>query len=104
MRFDPGANRLHRYGIERELAALHQEPADRNIGLAILPVIAQAHRRAVSQGDAAGALHLHEKCIHGIVYPEELQMHGVKRTALDLGAARIGHEAAIDDTAADALP
>src|SRR6185312_9024121 len=86
-----------------QLAALDQQLADRDIGPAVLPVIAEADHAAAREPHFARALHFEEERIDGIVHPAKREFVRIERAAFDLGARRIWHEIARHDLAGDAL-
>src|SRR5580658_7494581 len=87
MRLDPGADRLQRDTVAVHEPALRQQPADRHIGVTVLPVISDLHHRAVGQPDPPRSLDLQEEGGDGIIDPKESKAVAVERPALDLVAA-----------------
>jgi hypothetical protein len=88
----PGADRLHRQLLARDLAALEKKPADRYVRLAVAAVVADPHRPAAVEADQARALDLEKERVDRVVNPDQLEALPGERTVLDLGAAVPGAE------------
>ena len=92
----PAADIRHCHLLARQLAAVEQQAADRDIGLAVAAVIADARDLAIGQLNAARALDLEKEGGDRVVDPEELEPLPVQGAVLDLGAGkarRIGRAA-----------
>src|SRR5437763_13047805 len=92
----PAADIRHCHLLAWQLAAVKQQAADRDIGLAVAAVIADARDLAIVQLHAAGALDLEKEGGDRVVDPEELEPLPVQAAVLDLGAGkarRIGRAA-----------
>ena len=79
----PGADRLQRDLLLRQLAAVDEDPADRGVVVAVLRRVADAHDPAVGQADAARALDLEEEERHRVGDPEELEPASPERSVFD---------------------
>jgi hypothetical protein len=84
-RRQPGAYRPHGHPLARDRPALDQRPADRPVGMPVLPGIAQAKQPPVVQPHTARALHMQEKGVDRIVHPSELQPEPRQSARLDRG-------------------
>ena len=87
MRLHPGADRLHRQLLARDLTALDQQPADGHVRLAVAAVIADAQDAAFLQPHPPRTLDLQKERVDRVVDPDQLQSLPVKRAVLDLAAA-----------------
>src|SRR5215469_6582621 len=82
----PIADRHHRRFGSRDDAPLNQQPPDRDIGLSVLPVIADPRGAAIPQPDPTRALDLKKKRVDRIVDPKELKAAPGERAILDLSS------------------
>ena len=97
----PGADRGHRHLVARDHAAFDQQAPDRDIGMPVLPVIADPDGAAAAQPDPARALDLQKECVDRIVDPKQLETAAGERAILDLGARRARPRAEIGRLAVD---
>ncbi len=104
MGFEPGADRLHRDIRERHFAALDQDLADRAVGVAVLPRIADTHHVSVGQVDPPGTLNAEKKRVDRIGEPGKLEPLAGERAVRDRGTVVIGHERRAVEPAGDSVP
>ncbi|CCD96483.1 hypothetical protein BRAO375_600055 [Bradyrhizobium sp. ORS 375] len=97
----PVADALHRHLLARNDAALDQDATDRRVGMAVVGIVVDAHRRAVIETDPRGALDLREQQIRLIPQPRDLEATALDGAVLDLRAVVVGHELAPSDLAID---
>ncbi len=94
----PAADRRHRQLLARDLAAVEQQPADRDIGLAVGAVVADPDGAAFLQLDLPRTLDFEKERGDRVVDPQQLQSLPGQRTIFDLGptVARGIWRAAVD--------
>src|SRR3979490_1072713 len=86
MRRHPVADRHHRDLFARHLASLDEEPADRDIGLAVAAVIPDPGCAPLLQPNLARTLDFEKERIDRIVDPEEFKTLAGQRAVFDLSA------------------
>ena len=94
---EPGADRLHRHLLQRDLAEIDEDAARPGEALAGFRRIGDAYQASVAHMQARRALDMDEEGVHLVGQPDDLQIPAGKCTALDLtpveifdGAVRLG--------------
>src|SRR6184192_4127676 len=103
MLFSPLPDALHRYLLERELAVLDEELADRPVGPAVLVRVADSHHAAIGKLDPTGTLDLQKERCQRIVDVKELLAREHRPACFDVCARPVGKDPLTLEAAAQTL-
>ena len=101
IRGHPGADALSRHLLARHEIALDEYALDRAVVIAVVRIVADAHRRAVLEDHAPRAFDLDREQVERILEPADLELLPVERAGLDGAAVVVRHELVVPGAAAD---